>query len=385
MKTYGDFFTGFGGMTIGAKEAGLDVLFGVEWDEDLAAVYRQNLGDHIMVADVTKLDMATLPYVDIFHASPPCTNASVAKANGEESPFDMAMANAVCRYIAHHKPAVFTMENVYQYRNFESWHEIAKTLLANGYTYNYWHVNMANYGVPQTRRRMIVVARRDGISPSLPEHTHAEAPQAGLFGTKKRWVSWYDAIEDLIPTLPESEFAPWQLERLPDEHKNEFIMEPTTMRNGGMIADRSNPIYTIKASRQISARAFIMNAANPNGNETKKYRAENEPSKTMTATDSLGIKAFLMSCGNANGSGNRPYSKHEPIPTITAGTGAKGGSPKMYQNGHVVKMTPRAIARFQSFPDWYELPDKASLAVKGLGNAVPPLFAEMLYESLTSA
>lgn len=40
-------------MTIGAKEAGLDVLFGVEWDEDLAAVYRQNLGYHIMVADVT--------------------------------------------------------------------------------------------------------------------------------------------------------------------------------------------------------------------------------------------------------------------------------------------------------------------------------------------
>jgi len=96
---YGDYFTGFGGVTIGAKAAGLDVLFGVEFDADLAAVYRRNLGDHVRVEDVTTIDLATLPAVDVFHASPPCTNASVANANAGESPLDLAMARAVCAYI----------------------------------------------------------------------------------------------------------------------------------------------------------------------------------------------------------------------------------------------------------------------------------------------
>lgn len=45
-------------------------------------------------------------------------------------------------------------------------------------------------------------------------------------------------------------------------------------------------------------------------------------------------------------------------------------------------MTTRALARFQSFPDWYQLPDNNSLACKGIGNAVPPLFMEKMYNAL---
>ena len=293
-------------MTIGARAAGFDVLFGVEYDPDLAAVYRANLGDHVIVADVATLNMADLPRVDVFHASPPCTNASVANANGGESPQDLAMAQAVCRYIVAKQPDIVTLENVYQYRNFESWHEIARTLLVEGYTYNYWHVNMANYGVPQTRKRMIVVARRDNKTPQLPEQTHAENPTPGLFGTKARWVSWYEAVEDLIPTLPDSQFAPWQLERLPEE-----ILESVLVGDG----DNYRPI------------------------------AKSEmPSLTVGASN--GARAFIV------------------------------------DSGRVVKMTPRALARFQSFPDWYELPGSSRRAVKGIGNAVPPLFSEKLYKGM---
>ena len=51
----------------------------------------------------------------------------------------------------------------------------------------------------------------------------------------------------------------------------------------------------------------------------------------------------------------------------------------------VVKMTPRALARFQSFPDWYKLPEKISLACKIIGNACPPLMYEVVARSLTEA
>jgi DNA (cytosine-5)-methyltransferase 1 len=49
--------------------------------------------------------------------------------------------------------------------------------------------------------------------------------------------------------------------------------------------------------------------------------------------------------------------------------------------GRVVAMTARAIARFQTFPDTYQLPDRKSLACKVIGNAVPPLFAQKLLET----
>ena len=375
MTTYGDFFSGFGGMTIGARAAGFDVLFGVEYDKDLAAVYRANLGDHVIVADVTTLNMADLPRVDVFHASPPCTNASVANANGGESPQDLAMAKAVCRYIMAKQPDIVTLENVYQYRNFESWHEIARTLLSEGYTYNYWHVNMANYGVPQTRRRMIAVARRDEKTPQLPEKTHAENPTPGLFSTKARWVSWYEAIEDLIPTLPDSEFAKWQLERLPDEFRNLYLSKDKGDYSAGH-AHENEPAVTVTANDYGRRRAFIVNGENAGQVWGNKFRTD-DPAYVVTGNSP---RAFIV---DGDASGNRPPTVSDiNSPCTTVKTNGGGRVFRAATNGRVVKMTPRALARFQSFPDWYELPGSNRLAVKGIGNAVPPLFAEKLYKGM---
>lgn len=340
MTTYGDFFTGFGGATIGAMAAGLDVLFGVEYDPDLAAVYRANLGEHIIVADVTTLNVAALPAVDVFHASPPCTSASVANANGGESPDDMAMATAVCRYIIAKRPSVFTLENVYQYRTFESWHMIARTLLTEGYTYNYWHVNMADYGVPQTRKRMIVVARRDGRLCQLPEKTHARNPRPGLFVTRARRVSWYEAIEDLIPGLPDSQFADWQLRKM-----------------AGVGADLPG--------------GFLMEGTMGTGDFGTPIRDNELPSMTVKAANHKGMPRAFVPHTQAN----------EPATTLAA---QKNPNKILLANGRIVQLTPRALARLQSFPDWYELPKRVSLAVRGIGNAVPPLFAEKLYVDIVS-
>ncbi|MCP5018944.1 MAG: DNA cytosine methyltransferase, partial [Ketobacter sp.] len=430
IKTYGDWFSGFGGTAIGANAAGLKLIFGAEHRADVAAVYAQNLGDHVQVCDLLTVDIETFPYVDVFHASPPCPNFSNAKKDGEETANDLQLASKVAEYIVLRRPLVFTLENVYQYRNSKSWGIIAQALHTHGYQFNYWHVNMADYGVPQTRKRMIVIARRDGRTPQLPHATHAKEPGVMLFDNPKKWVGWYEAIEDLIPTLPDSEFAPWQLERLPDEFKESFL--PHTQANSGTdgkwasepattIAvsskpdrafildgqangdgksmtniDGENPTFTVTASQhKRMARAFVMNEGNPNGNETRKYRLDNEPIKTVTA-GGMKINAMVLECGNCNhiwkGSDryscpncNRPdvgniikdgdnyapvLDGESPDFTMSATNGAKG-----YAHGRVVKMTARALARFQSFPDWYVLPDKNSLACYGIGNAEPPLFS----------
>ncbi len=381
---FGDFFSGIGGTAVGARAAGLELVFGVEYDPDLAAVYRRNLGDHVLVEDVTTLDVAHLPAVDVFHASPSCINASVANANGGEAPQDLAMAQAVCRYIAMHRPQVVTLENVYGYRNFESWHEIARALLANGYTYAFWHVNMADYGVPQTRKRMIVIARRDGRTPMLPEATHAKDPQPGLFGTLRPWVGWYEAIEDILYTLPESQFAPWQMKRLPEglsaallwSHGRSYDQKGNEY--GPVIRQIDQPSVVCTANSGLY-NAWLCEASNASSGSD---RWGDQPAQTVT-TGGRTARAFIVDgkLSTSRDAKTLQITKEGPTGTVTASHSAFRDT-RAYTHGRVVKMTPRALARFQSFPDWYELPDNARLATTGIGNAVPPLFAEKLFTAV---
>jgi DNA (cytosine-5)-methyltransferase 1 len=295
------------------------------------------------------------------------------------------MATATVRYLEMHKPRIFTLENVYQYRNFESWHYIARALLDLGYAYNFWHVNMADYGVPQTRKRMIAIARRDGVLPQLPEKTHGRQERRGLFGNLARWVSWYDAIEDLIPDLPDSEFAPWQLARLPEELQT-FVAAQGSYGECMPTVKKNNPMLTITGNNnQTGIRALLVEASNATGGSD---RRENEPSQTVTTPTGGRVQRAFIIDGKVSSSGDKKVlqinTQDQPGGTIISSATAYRDS-RAYANGRIVKMTPRALARFQSFPDWYELPDSAALAAKGIGNAVPPLFAEKLFKEVQFA
>ncbi|MCO5189369.1 MAG: DNA cytosine methyltransferase [Anaerolineae bacterium] len=305
----GTLFSGFGCVDIGAIQAGITPLWAVEYDAPIAAVYRHNLGDHVTVADIATLNPSDFQPVDILHASPPCPNFSVAKAGAVETERDIALAVAVADFIAALQPPFITLENVYGYRKSQSWQLIARTLHDCGYAFQYWHVNAADYGVPQKRWRMVVIARRDGIRPNLPTQTHAENPRSQLFGALACWRGWYQTVEDLIPSLPDAKFAPWQLQRLPVEFVETFIVDGGNA-SSMTTCTQDEPVFTVVANNKTVLRAHVA--------------------------------------------------------------------------GRIVRMTPRALARFQSFPDWYELPENATLATKGIGNAVPPLLMQRLFESLVN-
>jgi DNA (cytosine-5)-methyltransferase 1 len=70
---------------------------------------------------------------------------------------------------------------------------------------------------------------------------------------------------------------------------------------------------------------------------------------------------------------------HEPSFTVKS---SRNNERAWLQSGRVVKMTPRALARFQSIPDSYVLPDKASLACTVIGNAVPSLLMREIVRPL---
>ena len=328
-------FPGGGGADMGLSAAGLDVKWGLEYDDNIAQVAREN-GLNIHTADVTKVDPDWYERVDVLHASPPCPNFSIAKTGAEETDEDVSLAHATVRFVQALEPALFTLENVWGYRKSQSWKLIREHLQQNGYDWNGWHLNCADYGAPQTRKRMIVAARKGGPRPKKPAATHAEDPSSGgLFDdTLDEWVGWYEAIEDLIPDLPETELADWQKERLPDEVKT-VLIDGKPMSFGGELQPNraSDPVQTISASNQKHMpRAVLV----PGGNG----------SSFVTRTD---------------GQPSRTISKQP------------GNCDRAVMGRRVVQMTPRCLARFQAFPDWYELPNSKSLACRIIGNAVPPL------------
>lgn len=413
MKTLGVMFAGGDLFGIGAKEAGYEEIWGIEWDDRIAAVARQN-GFPVITGDVTAMlpqgtkkmkimndetGVSTkLHCPDHLHASPPCPNFSVAKTNNQETEFDIAVAKSVSVAISHFQPKTFSLENVPAYVHSQSFRSIINTLHDLGYFVDYQNLNSANFGVPQTRNRLWVRASKKLMS---------------LYPEPTKWVGWYDAIEDLIPSLPETEFAPWQIARLPKEYKD-FIIGQGTYSEA---IERHQPIQTIPANNNQSAiKAFIMSSGNNSFADAVEgggvpYAAE--PVMTMMAgkTESK-IKAFVLDGGN---SGKIPITCRDgenPIFTIPASTekspvrafvvdgstNANGksvtvpdgdapiftqlqsGSKKparAFVGGHVVKMNIKALGRFQTVPDWYQ-----GLTVRINGNGVPCKQATSVLQTL---
>lgn len=368
MTTFMSLFSGGGGADIGAMMAGMTPVAAVEYDADIADVYRHNLGDHVTVADICALDPADFPAVDVLHASPPCPNFSTAKRGATETPQDIALSDAVIRFVTTLRPRAFTLENVIGYRKSESYRRILAALHESGYWTAVHKINFADYGVPQTRRRLIVRAVLGGWVPPLqPAH-------AG------RWVGWYEAIEDLIPTLPDCELANWQRERLPDEW-GEFAasVRGVALSNASSLDQRAGmePFITATADNAskgaLRAILFGNNANTTSGAPV--YIAAAAPAQTVrTATGGRLQRAVLIGGANTSAAQSAPgvgvSSADEPTRLVNA---SNSGNWRAIADTRIVRMTPRALARFQTFPDWYELPASQTLAGTVIGNAVPPL------------
>jgi DNA (cytosine-5)-methyltransferase 1 len=357
---FGSYFSGGGLADVGAKMAGFVPAFGVEGDPErwelsmrIADAYEANIGTHLVRQPVQDVQVATLPQVTWFHASPVCKSFSMANQEGAENEVDIATAQATANYITHHRPPFVTIENVWAYHKATSWQKIlAQALIASGYKYRIDHINMADYGVPQTRKRMVVTAILNATSrpPRVPP-THEKNPRPSLFDFGlKRWVSWYEALEDLLPSLPITEFSTWQLSGLPKDLRTAMIT--VGKYNGRTVyADADRPAHTITANtNQLGLNAFLLNDSS-----TLDRRDATLPAATQVASGRNGMQKIFL-----------PEE------------GATLDSPQ----GRIVRITPEAIARLQSVPPSYTLPERGKDAITLLGNGVPSLFMQRVGEWL---
>ena len=306
-KTFGTMFTGGALFDTGAVMAGLEPIWGIEKENKIADIARLN-SFPVQTGDVIATDFSKLHRPDHLHASPPCPNFSTAKTNAVETDLDIAMAQSICRALVEFKPETFTLEQVVGYRNSKSFKLIARCLSDLGYWWDATNLNAADFGVPQTRNRLWIRAKR-GLLMGYPP--------------PEKWQGWYEAIEDLIPTLPDTEFAPWQVARLPEEYKTFMLGQGTY----SPVLDQSDPAQTITA----------------NSNQS-------------------GVKAFVI------GSGNEPHT------TVIA---SMDRTPSRAYVGRVVKMTVQALGRFQTVPDSYK-----GLTIRINGNGCPPKEVKNILETL---
>lgn len=247
-------FTGAGGLDYGLEAAGFETCVAVEFDADCCATLRANRTWPVLDKDIHEtpsrelLDAAGIRAgeVDLVVGGPPCQpfSKSAYWASGDtrrlEDPRSGTLA-AYMRVVGDLLPTAFVMENVHgiAYTGKEEGFRLLSRLtdeinLRHGTSYRLsWQVvNAADYGVPQLRQRLFLVAHRGGEAFRFPPATHA-APgtAASLFSTGLPWATAWDAIggespvgsgenlqvrgrwAELLPSIPEGENYLWHTSR----------------------------------------------------------------------------------------------------------------------------------------------------------------------------
>ena len=172
-----DLFAGIGGIRMGFDKAfkgQIETVFVSEWDKFAQKTYKANFEDDFDIAgDITKIDAKEIPSFDICLAGFPCQAFSLAgRRRGFEDDYKGLCRGTlfmdVARICEEHKPAVIFCENVKglvihdKGRTFEI---ICKTFKDLGYTVFKKVLNSKNFGVPQNRERIYIVAFRNDIAP----------------------------------------------------------------------------------------------------------------------------------------------------------------------------------------------------------------------------
>ena len=175
-----DLFAGIGGIRMGFDNAFKDdikTVFVSEWDEYAQQTYRDNFKDEFPIAgDITKIDEKGIPEFDICLAGFPCQAFSIAGTGGygrQGFNDDFKGRNRgnlfldVVRICEYHKPKVIFCENVkglYMHDKGRTFMVIRNAFRGLGYQVFYKVLNSKDFGVPQNRERVYIVAFRDDLN-----------------------------------------------------------------------------------------------------------------------------------------------------------------------------------------------------------------------------
>jgi DNA (cytosine-5)-methyltransferase 1 len=229
-------FSGAGGLDLGLIQAGHEIIWANDIDADSCETYKLNIGNHITCTDIALIKMKEIPNCDVIVGGFPCQGFSMANMLRAVDDERNKLYRQFYRIVKNKKPSYFLAENVRGILSLSNGNvikKIVKDFSEAGYRVKYKLFNMADFGVPQTRMRVIIVGTRkdlpEGMDYKFPEPTHQ----------KTNWVS----ISKALKGIPE-----------PDEKKSKLINHiyskyKVTNRNftGHRETDPNKPSPTILA------------------------------------------------------------------------------------------------------------------------------------------
>jgi DNA (cytosine-5)-methyltransferase 1 len=197
MKTV-SLFSGAGGLDLGFKMAGHDIIWANDLYGDAVETYRANLGTHITCKDIFSVVEDEVPDCDIIIGGFPCQGFSVANTKRSVNDERNQLYKQLLRIIEAKQSKFFLAENVKGIVGFAKG-EVLRMILQDftdiGYKVQARVLNAADYGVPQLRQRVFIIGVRNDVNYSFeyPAPTHNADGADGL----TRWVSVGDALSFL--------------------------------------------------------------------------------------------------------------------------------------------------------------------------------------------
>lgn len=330
-----DLFAGAGGITLGLDRAGFRIVLANDIDHWASSAHRRNHPEVPFVErDITKISAKTFKElcnshkIHLVSGGPPCQGFSMT---GARRPGDARneLFKHYIRILKSLNPNFFFMENVKGLLSMKTkeGEKIIDRMMKSfrtlkGYIVDYRVFNFADYGVPQTRERVIFIGNRMGytFSETVPPQTHSKEPNMTLNGKGlERWVKVGETIMDLAGK------------------PSGYLPNHAIMNHSKTVRERMSLI--------------------PEG--------EMIPKKFPKGKEHLKKKSFQTIY--------QRLARNKPAPTIVPGHMAFPIHPTKNRS-----LTVREAARLQTFPDNFEFFGPGISQGLQAGNAVPPVFAYRL-------
>lgn len=342
---YVDLFAGAGGLSAGIEKAGFNLVHAVEVDEDARATFAQNragwdpddISGDIRDINVGEIESAVgQESVDLVVGGPPCQGFSeVISPDGSDE--RNHLFEDFVRWVKKLEPRAALFENVRGMKKTsdgEFFDAVVRSFDRLGYEVNWRAVTASNFGVPQHRRRLIVIATQSGCTSN---------PFEGFDFDPVSIPSVIDAIGD----LPEVGAG---------EEKNEYATSPQTVIQRDLRGNSESVTSHIAANHTDKLIERISHV--PDGGNKSDIPERLQPSSGY----------------------HNSYSRlksDEPAVAITSNM-SKPSSARCVHPSQDRGLTPREGARLQTFSDDYKFFGGLQSIRQQIGNAVPPYLGEAL-------
>jgi DNA (cytosine-5)-methyltransferase 1 len=382
-------FSGCGGLDLGFIKSGFEVIWANDFFKEAVQTYKNNIGDHIVYGDITKISSDEIPNnFDILLGGFPCQGFSVANNKRSMEDERNFLYKELLRLIKDKRPKFFVGENVKGLLSMQQGkviEMIIKDFKSLGYDVEYKLLKASDYGVPQNRERVVIIGNRLGLKNPFPEISH------GLVNNL--------SDENLKPYIPVKDVV-GHLSKIRTRDAS-FKLNGETIHNHVARTNVADTFWGRKQNvNQHDICDYLKYWRSKSGWSTKKvdehfgyahtaghwFRKDNKSGSIPNPSDWWELKKILGFDDTYDKAVTELVLKEIkfeqslrinnwelPSDTITA-TG-----PEIHPNRER-RMSVRECAIIQTFPDNFVFSGSLGNMYKQIGNAVPVLLAEKIAE-----